>query len=294
MGYSFKDEVIARLPPEHTFVRMYSTGENQTSIETSRNGVKNVFVMQKVDLSTYFLKMPTISLERNKTYNDLYEKISDVYGLGLQRNVDFYNDAPLPVTGSPMYVDLPMSTNSYGYKGKIHCFVVECQLSGMTESVIKDISQEDMKLALYRLQFRNYLVSNLFTVESPVFVENHLSTGMVNHIASQLNWEIVDGASELFRQELSNSKIVDCFNDGISDIVVLDTPDRELYHLRFTSLSNDLPLIKNGDSDVKIDDSQELPIGEGGNVNIGEQSEHPDFSTEGELVEDTDLELEIG
>lgn len=293
MGYSFKEDVIARLPEGHTLVRMYSSGEDQTSIETNLNGVKNVFVMQKVDLSTYFLKMPTISLERDKTYNDLYEKISDLYGLGLQRNVDFYNDTPLPVTTSASYVELPLSSNSFGYKGLIRCFVVLCQFTGIGNSILKDISQEDMKLALYRLQFRNYLSGNLFQVESPMFVENHLSEGLINQIASQLDWQIVEGASDLFRQDLIGSKVVDCFNDGISDIAILSTPDRELYHLRFKSLPDDLPVIKNDESDVKIDDSQELPIGEGENEYNSEQSELPHSSTGGEL-EDSDMEIEIG
>jgi hypothetical protein len=141
--------------------------------------------------------------------------------------------------------------------------------------------------------FRNFLAGNLFQADPPLFIENHLSAALIDKITSNLDDEIVDGASDTFREELSTSTVVDVFSDGISDVAVLLTANHDLYHLRFKSEPNDLPIIKNGNSDVKTDDSKELPVGEGGNVNTGEQSELPNSSTEGELVTDDDLELEI-
>ena len=293
MGYSFKDDVIARLPAGHTFVRMYSTGDQQTSVETSLNGVKNVFIMEKVDLSTYFFKMPTIALEAGKTFNDLYEKISDLYSLGMQRNVDFYNSDVVEVGTTPRFFELPISRNSYGYSGIIRCFVIECEFSGSGSEINNDISGQDLAVAMSHLKFRNFLAGNLFQTDPPLFIENHLSAALIDKITANLDEEIVVGASDTFREELSTSTVVDVFSDGLSDIAVLLTSGHDLYHLRFKSEPNDLPIIKNGNSDVKTDDSKELPVGEGGNVNTGEQSELPNSSTEGELVTDDDLELEI-
>lgn len=294
MSYSFKDDVIARLPAGHTFVRMYSTDNNQTSIETSLNGVKNVFIMEKVNLSTYFFKMPTIALEVGKTYNDLYEIISDLYGLGLQRNVDFYDSALVEVGHLPQFVELPVSRNSYGYTGYIRCFVIQCELCGKNGQTHNDLSEEDVQVAMYHLKFRNYLVSKLFQTDPPLFIENHLSSALIDKITANLDEEIVEGAADTFRQTLNNAIVVDMYTDGISDIALLLTSDRDLYQLRFKSEPHDLPIIKNGNSDVKTDDSKELPVGDRGDLNTGEQSELPHSSTEGELEFEEEMELEIG
>jgi len=294
MSYSFKDDIVARLPAGHQFVRMYSSDPDTTSIETNVDGVKNVFMMEKVDLSTYFTKLPTIALGADKTYNDLYDKISDIYGLGLQRNVDYYNSTPLEVTSAPRYVELPISVNSYGYKGTVRCLVALCEFTGMCEDMIKDISREDIQLTLYHLKFRNYLAGNLFQTDPPLFIENHLSTALIDAITENLDKEVAVGAGINFKEELTNCIVVDVFSDGISDIAVLLTSSRELYHLRFKSEPDDLPVIKNyGSRDVKTDDSKGLLVGDRGDLITGERSELPYSSTEGKLTPEEDTELEI-
>lgn len=305
MSYSFKDDVAGRLPAGHSLIRIYSTGETESNIETIAGSVKHTFNMAKVDISPWFFKVPTISLKANATYNDLYAALSDVYSMGLAEGVDYYNSSPVKPTEVRQYVELPFLKDSYGYRGEMRCYYVKDDFGGITGQVERNLTTVDMTEGFARLKIRNYLAGNLFTYSRPIFVEDRLSIGFIDYVSSISYDELGPVGPGLLRNELIRSTVVDVFNDGISDIAILNTDSNELTFLRYLSRPGDLPVIKNNESsDLEIDNSKGLPIGDRdsssenpgqgkGDINNTNVSEFPNSSTGGNWETDSPVEINI-
>lgn len=302
MSYSFKEDVIARLPAGHELLRMFSINDNQTTIETIKNGIKRSFIMDKVDISPYFMKLPTITFSEVGTLNDLYKVLSDMYGLGLAETVDYFNAVEITPTTTPQYYSLPISSNSCGFKGEMRCLVVSCPFSGMNGSVQRDLTHVDVSDVVRKLRVRNHLTGHLFTSVKPPFINTRLSNEFIANIVTLLDEE--DNVKNTLTTDLTKAKIVDIFNDGISDIILV-LSNGELFHIRFQTKFTNLTLFNNRGNDSKTDDSEELPVGNGnssaenpvsgeGDINTGEQSELPYSNTEGDITPDNDMEIDIG
>lgn len=305
MSYSFKDDVSARLPAGHSLIRMYSTGSTETNVETLKGSVKHTFTMSKVDVSSWFIKAPTLSLREDATYNDLYALISETYGMGLVEGVDYYDVRPLNVSAVKQYYDLPILKDSYGYRGNIRCFALNNVFSGIDNQVQRNLIDVENIEDITRLKIRNYLAGTLSTYNRPIFIDNRLSIGFIDHISSASYDELGPIGPALLREELILSTVVDAFNDGISDIAVLKTASDELTFLRYLSVEDDVPSIKNNEGiDLEIDDSQELAIGDRdsssenpgqgkGDINNTNVSEFPNSSTGGIWEIDKPVEITI-
>lgn len=303
MSYSFKDDVASRLPEGYTLVRMYSTGDDTTSVEGTKDGNKVTFSLPKVNIGDYFSNLPTISIGASASMNDLYAKISDMYGLGFESNVDYYDSSAVNPSSNPRYVELPLSRNSYGYKGVIRVYVILEAFSGRGLDSVRDLCDVAFLKLTNQLKLRLYLQGTLFTITKPYFIGTSLSVDFIDEIVKNIDTQLQNTASDTVRTLLSSATILETINDGISDIVFVMTDKKEIISIRYLGCS----IKNNAVSDTTSDSSKELPdtsdessaekpeSGEG-DLNTGEQSEHPYSSTEGnnEQVMDEDIDLDIG
>lgn len=271
MSYSFKDEVISRIPDTHKFIRMFSVNDTETSIETLSNGAKFTSLMRKVDITTLFSKLPTIHVGTDMTYNDLYEEISTLYGLGLVKNIDYYNSDAVKPSSAPRYVELPISSDSYGYYGVIRCYVVLGALTGIKRNVIRDLRGKDISKYLLRVKVKAVLMSKCFVGSRNNFIENRFTISFINEFLPEIETLLGKDVSLYFANILPRSTITDFFSDGISDIVVVRCPDGEVFLVRIKTLVDDIPVISNETIDVKTDDSKELLVGN--EIEVSEQPE---------------------
>ena len=304
MSYSFKDEVATRLPTGMKMVRMYSTGEKETSIEVIRDTVKHTLSMPKVNIADYFRKTPIVRTFPGETYNDLYARISKIYALGLEQAVDYYNVAVVESNDADMvYVTLPINKDSYGYYGSISVYLTRDPL-GLSEEVLeRDLAGVSQQYSLSFLKFKSHLVSQVYTSDRPIFVDNRLSIGFVTNIMSSANGSL-NGKSEYYRDELIVGVVIDMFSDGLSDLVLIKLRNGQLVLLRFKSEVGDLPVIKNSGTDLETDNSKEGSVGDDdkvsenpgdgeGDLNIPNGSEDPNSNTEGNLNQEEDIDLEF-
>jgi hypothetical protein len=299
MSYSFKDDIASRLPEGYSLVRMFSLGTDETSIEGKKNGVKTTFTLTKEDITPYFLKPPAIAMKAESTLNDLYGRLSDIYGLGLASNIDYYNDSPLNPSSTPRYVELPISPNSYGYKGTIRCHVVLDAFGGVSLGSYRDLTQGDVSDAMLKLKLRNYLLGNLFKLDVLCFIEDRLTLEFIDKVVVNVNRELGKSVDVGLRSILTNSVVLETYCDGLSDVVVIITKEKEIFQIRYLTGS-----IKNNDKkDNKTDNSQGLtvgdnegsaenPVGGKGDIITGERSEHPNSSTVGNTIEE-EIDIEI-
>lgn len=223
MAYSFQNEVIKSLPTGHRFIRMVSGANNTTIVHTVKNAVKHELVMPKMDISRYFYKIPTISIPENSSYNDLYELISERYGLGLQKNIDFYNSSTVPVTESPVYMELPVNESCCAYYGNIRCYVLKHNLYNGNLKPVRDLTSTDGSTYLNKLKIKSYFIGKLICLADHLTIGKTLTPDIVELLVSDMDSQTYPGASDSYRYILSDAKVIDLFNDGISDILLIET-----------------------------------------------------------------------
>lgn len=297
MSYSFKDDIASRLPEGYTVYQIYSLSPDTTRIEGIKGALKTFFELKKVDLTNYFGKLPTVTVPATTTMNDLYGILSDIFDLGLLINIDYYDSTPLKASSVAQYVELPISNNSYGYKGMLRCYIVTEALTGINMDVERDVTSVDITRALNKIKFRNFIMGCTISSAQTKFVDNTLALEFVNEIISQFSNEVdIDSLSE-FKTLLSTARVVEKYSDDLSDIVVIIS-NQELFQIRYLE-----PLKNNGTNDNTSDNSQGLPDGDTdgsaenpvsgeGDINNTEQSEDPYSSTEGNIEPDTEIEIE--
>ena len=261
MSYSFQKEVISRLPAGHKFVRLYSISETECMVETVKDATKRSLVMKKVDLSTYFLKIPTIAMGSTETYNDLYQRISDMFGLDLQKGNDYYDSSAIKPTTDARYVELPIGKDSRAYMGFIRCYVTSDMFTGTgVDKINRDLRGLSGDDILGPLKVRMFFSGNLFTIDGQMFLEDKLSDGLIEKIVRTMYDELGNEVAEQYRTELVDAVISDTFNDGVSDIVLTNLPSNGHTFIRFISSPDDLPLIKNNEDDDHATDTTQVVL----------------------------------
>lgn len=248
MAYSLQDEISRSLPNGHTFFKMYSIGPDDSIVETYYEGKIKKLSMDKVSTTKLFTKFPVIAIKATATYNDLYKVISEIFSLGLISGLDFNNNAPVNPGEDLKYVTLPMLESSPGYKGNIRCYVV-LEGAGIDYKHQKDLTEIDYTPLFMETRFRIFLTSKIFMSTIPMFLENKLNDSFIDSIMEDLGEFVGSDGFRIYRPLLGHSKIVEMFNDGLSDNVLLRTEEGSQYVLRFYSTIGDLPVINNTDSD---------------------------------------------
>lgn len=297
MSYNFKDDLALRLPEGYTIYQIYSLNTDVTRIEGIKGSLKTFFELKKVDLSNYFTKLPSITVPATATMNDLYALVSDIYSLGLVSGVDYYDTVTLNPSSVAQYVELPISTNSYGYKGMIRCYIVLDALTGIGIDVKRDIAEVDISGALNKLKFRNFLMGSVASIAEPKFVKNTLSLEFITAIINQFSTEVDVTTLTEFKSLLTSARVVEKYSDGLSDVVVIIS-NQEIFQIRYI-----ISLKNNGVSDSTSDNSKGLtdgdtessaenPVSGEGDYNNTEQSEDPYSSTEGNNPEEVEIEIE--
>jgi hypothetical protein len=296
MSYNFKEDLASRLPKGYSIYQIYALDENTSRIEGIKDNTKTFFHLDKIDLSDYLTKIPTVSLPGPCTMNDVYAKLSDVFGLGLLVNVDYYDSTPVNPSSAHQYVELPISNNSYGYKGVMRCYVVLSALSGINYDVERDVSSIDLTKGLNKLKLRNFLMGCVIKINQVKFIEGSLSLEFVQSITAAFKGQVDEETLTYYRSLLSGARLMELYSDGLSDIAIISI-SQELFQIRYSRL-----LKNNGKNDNTSDNSQGLPdekdegsaenpVGGEGDNNTGEQSEHPNPSTEGDNTEEVEIEI---
>lgn len=259
--YSFKDELLKQLPEGYKFTRIYATSETETIVEASVNASNKVFTLPKMDISSLFKKVPTIAVGTDWTYNDLYKKISDIYSLGLEQGIDYYNNDAVKPSVSLRYEELPLSVDSYGYYGNIPCHVVIGTLMGISNEVQRDL-RSNMTPYLKALKLQSFLMSKRFgCVSGSNFIGDRFSGSFIEAISEQAKQELDETVSHHLSSVLRNSVIDFFFSDGLSDICSLKNSSSEVFLIRVKTTPNDIPIISNETIDLETSNSKGLLVG---------------------------------
>lgn len=297
---NFKEMITSHLPSGYQLYQIYALDDSQTRVEGINGSIKTFFVLNKVDLTDYFLRPPTLSLPANSTVNDLYAQLSDIYDLGLEQNVDYLETTALNPSSNALYMELPISRNSYGYKGVLRCYVVLDALTGVNLQVDRDVCCVDITTSLDQLKFRNFLMGGVINLTESKFVSSSLSLEFITAIIDKFAGKVSAESLTLCKGLLSSARIVDRYADEFSDIVVIISSG-ELFQIRYQeSLKNNETSDNTSDNsqglpDTGSESSAENPVSGEGDLNTGEQSEHPypSFPTEGSDQDIGEIEIEI-
>lgn len=259
--YIFKDELLNQIPEDHVVGRVYATSETETIVETSHYHATKVFTLPKMDISSLFKKVPTISVGTDWTYNDLYAKISDIYSLGLVQGIDYSNNDAVKPSPQLRYVDLPISYTSYGYYGNIGCNVVIGGLVGICNESQRDL-RGSMTVYLKAVKLQSFLMSKRFGCDcGSNFIGDHFSGSFIETIRVQAEQAINEDSSKILVDILSSSVIDTFFNDGLSDVCSLRSNTGDVYLVRIKTTSDDTPLLSNETNNLETSDSKGLLVG---------------------------------
>lgn len=270
---TFKEQVIEVLPQGHEFSNIYSKTPEFSIVKTRYRGRVYELTMGKLDLSSLFQRLTVIPVGLDETYNDVYNRISERYGLGLVHGVDYYNGELVHPLDSLRFVSLPLLPDGYGYHGTIDCFLAHSSSTLATDLPIRDLSGVDQEYITRDLWTRTALVSQVYSSSEPMFIEDRLSSSFAKLLHDKLN-----GRSSLELEALVKAKVVDLLNDELSDIMVIRVPNGSEYLVRFQSSKGDLPviLISTEDKNILDENSKEILPGE-----MVEESEWDRWKREG-------------
>lgn len=297
MSYNFKEDLASRLPKGYSIQQIYAIDENTTQVEGVKDSIKTLFKLSKVDVTPLFSKLPVIGVLPGLTMNDLYGQVDDIYGLGLLQDIDYYDSTKLNPSSVPQYVELPISNNSYGYKGMIRCYMVTDAFTGVNLDVNRDVSNVDITPGLNKLKFRNFLMGSVIGIPGINFIGDMLSLEFVTNVIAAFKGNVPDNELSSYQTLLTVSRLVGTYSDGLSDVAVVIS-NQELFQIRYLDTLKNNEVNDNtsdnskGLTDGDTDSSAENPVsGEGDYINT-ERSEDPYSSTEGTTEEDVNIEIE--
>lgn len=275
---TFKEQVIAKLSPKDSFIRIFSVDEDKSVVETSRNGLLVRNTLNKVDISSLFSSIPYVEVTPSSTYDDVYKTISDRYGLGWVRGVDYYNSDQIQFPEThPRWERIPLKKDSYGYYGILSVMLVAKGKSLTGEILERDLTELDQNVIYDKIKLRTFFTSKVFDLEDPkknVFADNKLSINFVDLLIDEMQNEFDEVLIDITRTGLIRGCVVGLINDGLSDVMLFQVPSGVEIFIRFYSERGDLPNLKlfpNGNDDVLVDDSNGSTTGGDGKV-----SEKPD------------------
>lgn len=286
---NFQEKVIASLPKDHSFVRMFAQNKTKSIIETRGGNRSHTFTMNKKPLEELFPYPVHISVSPNETYDDLYARISERYDLGLVKGVDYYNAEKVNPTQAMVYKPLPVLSDSLGYTGCIN-ILYQSDMFGLGKPGLdKDLLDVHQPYMCRLLKIRNLLCSKVFTLKSKVnlFAENRLSKPFIELLSKEIKESFDFNYTSDLDLQFSRGVVIGLFNDGLSDMLLFQSPLGYEFFIRFSSAKGDLPKLEvnpNDKEDPLEGDSQ--GSSSGGN---GESSENPG-GVEGE---DTNSDHEV-
>lgn len=296
MSFNFKEDLASRLPKGYAIQQIYALDGDTTQIEGIKDSVKTLFKLSKVDVTPLFSKLPVIGVSSTLTMNDLYNQVDAIYGLGLLKDIDYYDSTPLNPSSNAQYVELPISSNSHGYKGMIRCYMVLDPFTGINLSVNRDVSDVDVTPSLDKLKFRNFLMGSVIEIPGIMFIGDMLSLEFVTNVIAEFKGNVPDNELSSYQTLLAVSRLVGTYSDGLSDVAVVIS-NQELFQIRYldtlkiNEVNDNTSDNSKGLTDGDTDSGAENPVsGEGDYINT-ERSEDPYSSTEG-TEQDINIEIE--
>lgn len=266
---TFKEQVLKALPEGHEFTAIFSKSSEATMVKTRYEGRVYELTMPKVNINTLFSKTIVIPVGLDETFDDVYRRISERFGLGLVKGVDYYNANKVNPLNVLQYYSLPILRDSYGYFGAINCFLTHASTSLSTILEYRDLTGVDQAYITKDMWTRTMLVSEIYSCDTPMFLEDGLSPGFARYLSDKLG-----SRSSIKPDRLARGKVIDLINDDLSDILVLRLINGMEYLIRFQSESGDLPaiLISTGDENTLDESSKEFLS--------GDEKEKPEWDSE--------------
>lgn len=279
---NFKSLIISNLPEGDKFLRIYSRSERFSVVEVERGGELIPCALTKENIRDYFSTFPYIELPAESSCNDVYKLLSKKFDLGLVRGIDYFLDTPVALSDTPVYLELPILQDSYGYYGSIGVMVSleGSSLNGELED--KDLFEIPQDIIYASPKLRTVFTSKVFTLEGKnLFGDNRLSTEFIAVLMAVVETEFDEFFSRDVQQGLLKGKVVGLINDGLSDVLLFRFPNGHEYFIRFMSQKDDLPVVELNPQEediLLVDDSQELPAGEEEMVSENPGGKEGDFN----------------
>lgn len=241
MPYSFKSDVISKLPANYTFVDMFSINGSETNITVKINGITTNLIMPKVDIGKWFINPVVLTVDRYTTYDQLYNRVSELFGLGLIKGIDYFNQELVGVPEHALTVSLPILENSHGYFGSINCLVLDSKKTFNTDLQVRNVKEFNQAFVMMQLRMKTFLSSNIFRIRTPTFQGYRLTIEFVNLLVKDFDEMFGQGYKEMYRDEFLYGTVTKVFNDGLTDICVLTSMSGESFFIRFGELYGNLP-----------------------------------------------------
>jgi hypothetical protein len=303
---NFQEKIIARLPKDRSFIRMFAQNKSKSIIETRGNNRSHTFTLTKKPLEELFPYPVLVSVGINETYDDIYAKISKRFDLGLVKGVDYYNGSKVNPTQAMVYQALPVLSDSLGYTGNIAVFIRNESFGLGKEGLDCDLVDLDQAYMYRLMKVRTLLCSKVYTLKGKtnLFAENRLSKPFIELLMSEIKENFDSTFTIDLDMQFSRGVVVGLINDGLSDILLFQSPIGYEFFIRFSSCVGDLPKLEVNPND------NDNPL-EGGSQGSssgsdGEVSENPggvegeDTNSDHEVIipnpsfPEEDLEEDIG
>lgn len=192
--------------------------------------------VKKINLNEYFKAPVEIEYKKGMTYEDIYWKINDDYGLGLDDNIEPLMKGKIKYNGNEL-IKLPINSEGFGYNGSITIFLWKGSKNIVKEHTLRDLRGFDFTPLLKGKQIQSRLGRHVFKPTSNMF-----TVVILTSYGKEIIREYLKDCDETLVNNLVNGYIIKSFNDGLSDMFAIRSLDNRYYLIRFDSSKGDIPL----------------------------------------------------
>lgn len=237
---SYEDVLKSRLPEGIIYYGVKEPiGDDFILIEYLDNGIVEQRKINKINLNDHYSKRVEVQFVKGMTYEDLYELLSDRYGLGLVNEIDYVLRGEIEFDDI-LLLTLPIAATSYGYKGSFSFYLYKDPYGSITNGwARKDFRDLSFRFTEGSRGLQSKLSSKLFVSDKQMFTANILTMNAKDVMRSHLR-----GCDRALIEDAVNGYATSIFNDGLSDVVIFTTQLNHTYAARFKSSKGDLPVIK--------------------------------------------------
>lgn len=234
----FKERISESLPKGSEIKEIYNDEDNQfnTIIEYLLDNTLYKTKLVKINLSPLFVDNFIVPFREDLTVKDVFDNINSYFDLGMVCGLDYPDDETKVNIGRNHF---EISKYSIGYYGSIPVVITDPSKHLTSENTInKTVELEHFKEHLNINKIKTLLSTTVFSFEGKMFNKKFPSLSFREYIKNTLKEK---GIEESTITEIDNGFFIKVFNDGLTDIGLLKTPNNNIYPIRFVSIKGDLP-----------------------------------------------------
>lgn len=262
---TFEEKVKSVIQEPSVYKRLYPLNGKETVVECLQDNHLKKGYIEKIDLKERFPNPIYLSFPYPPSGNDVFQKLNNVYGLGLVKGIDYYDNERYDFQKE--FITFSISDDSYGFCGSVDIYVQDSGAVIPSNLPENDLTHFDFEHYFNEMKLRTILSSTVFNQIEKMFIVEGLSLEFQKKILEYVKPLIPDYQYERLKQTLPYGYVVDLLNDGISDICFIRTQDNFVYPLRFHSTLGDLPVVVEwrdeeivNDEEIEIDDMDDFVI----------------------------------